>query len=143
LRKEPEMLEKLLVAIDESEHTPMTLAGAMELATKAGSEVRIVHVVEMAFTTKEGQLPLEDREDAERLLNDAVSSFAAAGVKVSGVLRAAQTTRVASEVLAEASQCGATLMVAGASGHALEGLLVGSTITKLMHLGKLPLVIVR
>ena len=137
------MLEKLLVAIDLSKHTPATLAGAKEIAQKAGSEVRVLHVEEMGFAGRAGQVPLEDREEAQKLIDDAVTELASAGLKVTGVLRAAQTHRVAAEIIAEANESGSTIMVAGASGHGLEGLLVGSTITKLMHLGKLPLVIVR
>ena len=51
---------------------------------------------------------------------------------------------VAPEILAEAEESGASLIIMGSRGLSdLKGLLVGSTTHKVLHLGRLPVLIVR
>ena len=43
------MFEILVVAIDESDYKERVLATASELASKFGSDVRVLHVLELGF----------------------------------------------------------------------------------------------
>lgn len=60
------MFEKLLVALDTSDHAKKTLDAAAELGTKVGSEIRVLHVVEMGFAGRADQIPLETTKRRRR-----------------------------------------------------------------------------
>lgn len=138
------MFDKLLVAVDGSEHAKSVLNAASELATKLGSSVRVLHVLEMGFAGRAGQVPLEEREPAQKILDNAVAELESQGVKATSSLRAAQHGRVAGEIDDEAREWGADGIVTGSRGLSeIEGLLVGSTTHKLLHITNLPVVVVR
>ena len=138
------MFEKLLVALDTSDHAKRTLEVAAELGTKLGSELRVIHVMEMGFAGRAGQISLEDREEVEKAVEQDVSSLKSAGLTATGVIRAAQSNRIAHEIAGEAADSGATGIVVGSRGHSgLEDALIGSTTHKLLHLVEMPVVVVR
>ena len=65
-------------------------------------------------------------------------------MKATGTVRSALTAYVAVEILDEAEKCGATVIVMGCRGVSdLLGLLVGSTTHKVLHLGRLPVLLIR
>lgn len=73
-----------------------------------------------------------------------MSSLKSAGLTATGVVRAAQSNRIAHEIAAEAADDGATAIVAGSRGlSGLESALIGSTTNKLLHLVEIPVVVVR
>ena len=69
------MFEKLLVAVDESEYKERVIAAANELATKFGSEIRVLHVLELGFVGRAGSVPLESHDDVHKLVNDTVAQL--------------------------------------------------------------------
>ncbi len=130
------MFEHILVAVDGSEYDRLALAATTELAQQGGATVRIVHVRQSDV--------LEERDEADRLLNGAVTELVDAGVKATGVVRSSPTNLVALEILDEARGCGASVIVMGCRGMSdLKGLLVGSTTHKVLHLGHLPVLVIR
>ncbi|MGD0984725.1 MAG: universal stress protein [Acidimicrobiales bacterium] len=138
------MFDKLVVAIDDSEYKERVLRAVTELAAKFGSDVRVLHVLELGFIGRAGTVPLEGREEAHKLVNDAVAELESRGVTATGNLRAAQHGRVAVEICDEAREVGATAIVSGSRGLTdLEGFIVGSTTHKLLHLSHLPVLVVR
>ncbi len=138
------MFENILVAVDGSEYDRKVLAAAKELAKLSEATVRVVHVREGDFIGRAGLVPREGHEEAFKLLDQSIADLVAAGVKATGVVRGSLASLVAPEILAEAEESGASLIIMGSRGVSdLKGLLVGSTTHKVLHLGRLPVLIVR
>jgi nucleotide-binding universal stress UspA family protein len=138
------MFDKVVVALDSSKHGGPVLAATSELAGKTGSTVRVLHVFEMGFAGRAGEVELEDKAEVQKLVDDAVAELASKGVTATGTVRAAQHGRVASEISDEAREWGATAIITGTRGLTdLEGIFVGSTTHKLLHLTDLPVLVVR
>jgi nucleotide-binding universal stress UspA family protein len=138
------MFEVLLLAIDDSETAKRACDGAAQLATLSGGEVRVLHVREYGFAGRAGQVTEEDRSAAQAIVDDAVAKLTAASIKASGTVRGALFGHGAAEILEEAASVGATTIVMGSRGlNALEGLVVGSTTHKVLHLASLPVLVVR
>jgi nucleotide-binding universal stress UspA family protein len=130
------MFEHILMAVDGSEYDRKALGATKELATLAEAPVRVVHVRQSDV--------LEEREEASRLLDGVVADLVGAGVKATGIVRSSLTAFVALEILKEAEECGASVIVMGCRGVSdLAGLIVGSTAHKVLHLGELPVLLVR
>jgi nucleotide-binding universal stress UspA family protein len=138
------MFEIMLLALDDSEQSTKAFAMAKSLAKLSGGEVRVLHVREYGFAGRAGQVDLEERSEAHAIVDKAVADLTTAGIKASGTVRGAPFGHGAGEILDEAISTGATLIVMGSRGlNALEGLVVGSTTHKVLHLGSLPVLIVR
>jgi len=130
------MFEHILMAADGSEYDRKALGATKELAKLAEAPVRVVHVRQSDV--------LEEREEASHLLEGVVADLVSAGVKATGTVRSSLTAFVALEILKEAEECGASVIVMGCRGVSdLTGLLVGSTAHKVLHLGELPVLLVR
>ncbi len=83
-------------------------------------------------------------DEASNLLKTTVAELADAGVQATGTVRSTSSNLVALEILAEAEECGASVIVMGCRGVSdLTGLIVGSTTHKVLHLGSLPVLVVR
>jgi nucleotide-binding universal stress UspA family protein len=135
------MLEKILLAVDESEHARKAVAAAIELARAGGGTVHVLHVRELAFApaTVVGDHPKE----AERLVAGVVEELRQAGVKAEGTVR---TTigGPAQAILEQARDLDATMIVLGSRGLGpLGGLLLGSVAHKILQLATCPVLVVR
>ncbi|HLN05019.1 MAG TPA: universal stress protein [Acidimicrobiales bacterium] len=138
------MFEKILVALDDSGHAEKTLLTAAGLAKLAGSEVEVLHVRESHFIGRAGAVPDEESVEAQKIVDAALKVLSDTGVHATGKLRGALHGRVAREILDEASEVGASMIVMGSHGTGdLEGVLLGSTTHKVLHLGHLPVFVVR
>jgi len=137
------MFEKILVALDESDHAKAVVDAATELAKKSGSEVHVVHVLETAFVGKAGNVNMEDSSAAHRFLDEMVARFTSAGVTASGTVRASMHGWVAREVADEATRFGATVIVMGTRGLGeFGGMMLGSTTHKLLHVAAVPVLVI-
>ncbi len=88
--------------------------------------------------------PGEEHDHAVALVDLAVADLGAAGVNATGTVRASLSGLVVAEILEEAEEFGASVIVMGSRGMSdLTGLLVGSTAHKVIHLGRLPVLVVR
>ncbi len=138
------MFESILTAVDGSEHDKKALAATKELAKLTEGTVRVVHVREGEFVGRAGFMAPEAHAEAVALLDHSVADLVDAGVKATGVVRSSLANLVALEILDEAEECGASVIVMGSRGMSdLKGLLVGSTTHKVLHLGKLPVLVTR
>ncbi|HVC69186.1 MAG TPA: universal stress protein [Acidimicrobiales bacterium] len=138
------MFETILTALDGSEHDTKALVATAELAKLNEATVRIVHVREGDFVGRAGFIAREDNEGASALVDHAVATLVASGAKASGTVRSSLPNLVAREILDEAHDCGASVIVMGARGLSdLKGLLFGSNTHKVLHLGHLPVLIIR
>ena len=130
------MFEHILTALDGSEYDRKALDATRELARLADGTVRVLHVRQSEI--------LEEQVDASRLVEKAVSGLVADGVKATGIVRSSLTSFVALEILEEAKEYGASAIVMGCRGASdIKGLLVGSTTHKVLHMGTLPVLVVR
>jgi nucleotide-binding universal stress UspA family protein len=138
------VFERILVATDGSAHAHRAVAAAAELASRAGGDVRVLHVREFGFSGRAGEDEPEEAAQAHKMLDEALDELGASGIKASSALRGARVGHVPREILREADASRATVIVMGSRGHSdLEGLVLGSTTHKVLHLGDLPVVVVR
>ena len=135
-RKGELMFEQILLAVDGSEYDRKALGATKELAKLADATVRVVHVRQSDV--------IEEREEASRLLDAVVADLVSGGIKATGTVRSSWTAFVALEILKEAEEWGAEVIVMGCRGVSdLAGLIIGSTAHKVLHLGQLPVLLVR
>lgn len=138
------MFERVLVCLDRSDHAKRALQAGLELARLAGAEVRVLHVREGDTAFGHGvPLDLEPDDEAKRLVNDAVQELTDAGLKATGTVHAALSGRVAADIVDEAREWQASVLVLASRGMTdLMGILVGSTTHKVLHLSGLPTLVV-
>jgi nucleotide-binding universal stress UspA family protein len=135
------MLEKILLAVDESEHARKVVSAAAELARAGGGTVHVLHVHEvvLASATVDDDSP----EAASRLVDEVVEELRQAGVAAEGSVRST-TAGPARAILEHARDLDATLIVLGSRGlGALGGLLLGSVAHKIIQLSSCPVLVVR
>jgi nucleotide-binding universal stress UspA family protein len=135
------MLEKILLAVDESEHARKAVPAAIELARAGGGTVHVLHVREVVFAraTVGGDTP----EEAERLVAGVVEELKQAGVAAEGSVRSA-AAGPARAILEQADDLDASMIVLGSRGlGALGGLLLGSVAHKILQLAACPVLVVR
>ncbi len=133
------MFEKVLVAVDGSKRSLSALEAAAAAARQGEGEVRVVHVREVTSPIPS----LERPDDAVACLSAAVAELEGAGVVVSAALREAKPGHVASEILSEAHEWGAGVVVVANRGLSdLTGPVFGSTSHKVLQLSDLPVLVV-
>lgn len=138
------MFDHLLLATDSSPEAQRAVTAAQELAKLAGSEVRVVHVREGAGASRTGVAWQETHEEAVALVDETVEALRAEGVTATGVVRASISGHVAREILDEAEESHASTIVMGTRGLSdLGGIVIGSTAHKVLHLGKIPVLVIR
>jgi nucleotide-binding universal stress UspA family protein len=137
------MYEKILVAIDESQAAERVLTAARELAALAHGQIWILHLRERE-PAKFGTTASETTGEAQAEIDTAVQKLTAAGVSAAGTVRDAIFGYAAREIVAEAKEHDAGVIVMGSRGRGdLAGLLMGSTAHKVLHLTDRPVLIVR
>ena len=136
------MFERMVLAVDRSEHSRRATAVAGELARLSGGEVIVVHVVEHEATkTRE---PIEPPQEAAELLHETLAALRSAGAKASGEVKAALIGRTASVIVETATEERADLIVMGTRGLSdLAGLVLGSVTHKVLHLASCPVLVAR
>jgi nucleotide-binding universal stress UspA family protein len=137
------MYEKILAAIDESEAADRVLTAARELAALAHGHIWILHLRERE-PSKFGTTATETTGHAQATVDAAVQKLTAAGISAAGTARDAIFGYAAREIVAEAKNHDAGVIVMGSRGRGdLAGLLIGSTAHKVLHLTDRPVLIVR
>jgi nucleotide-binding universal stress UspA family protein len=138
------MFDHILVALDGSGPSKKALETATSLARLTGGTVRVLHVREHGFAGRAGEVEFEGREEAHAIVDTAVAGLTAEGIEASGAVRGSLHGHVAREIVEEATQSGANLIVMSSRGHGeLAELVLGSTTHKVLHLGTLPVLVVR
>jgi nucleotide-binding universal stress UspA family protein len=139
------MYDKILVAIDQSPVAERVLVAARDLAQLSGGEVRVLHLREREILGgRGGVLDYETGEEARATADRAVRALAQDGVKASGEARNTPFGHAAREIVGEAQDFGAAVIVVGSRGHSdLAGLVLGSTAHKVIHLADRPVLVVR
>jgi nucleotide-binding universal stress UspA family protein len=139
------MYEKIVVAVDHSDSTPRVLDAARNLASLSHGEVWVIHLRERAMMSRTGlATSTETTQEAGADVTDVVNALTKAGIKAHGVVRDAAFGYAAAEIVTEAQNRGADVIVMGSRGRSdLAGLVLGSTAHKVIHLADRPVLVVR
>jgi nucleotide-binding universal stress UspA family protein len=139
------MYEKILVAVDQSDVATRVLNAALELASLSQGEVWVLHLREREPMAKTGLLTSsEGRDEASEAVTAAVDTLTKAGIKAHGTVRDTIFGYAAREIVNDAQEHGADVIVMGSRGRGdLAGLVLGSTAHKVIHLTDRPVLVVR
>ena len=139
------MYEKILVAVDHSEITPRVLDAARGLASLSNGEVWVIHLRERETVGKTGLLTSrESVGESEADVTSAVDALSKAGITAHAVVRDTLFGHAAREIVTEAQERGADVIVMGSRGRSdLAGLVLGSTAHKVIHLADRQVMVVR
>jgi nucleotide-binding universal stress UspA family protein len=138
------MYEKVLVAVDHSEHSKQVLDAARDLAALAKGAVHVLHVREREVMPAIGLPPTESDAEAHQAVESAIAEFKAAGIEATGEIVDAIYGRAARAIVDEARRNGAGVIIMGSRGRGdLAGLVLGSTAHKVIHLSDRPVLVVR
>jgi nucleotide-binding universal stress UspA family protein len=137
--------DKILVAVDHSEPSHRAVIAARDLAVLSHGEVWVLHLREREVGVKTGQLTVDETADeANAQVAASVDVLTQAGVKAHGEVRNTIFGYAAREIVSDADEVGADVIVMGSRGRGdLTGLLLGSTAHKVIHLSHRPVLIVR
>ncbi|HYA67431.1 MAG TPA: universal stress protein [Acidimicrobiales bacterium] len=131
------MYERLLVAVDQSEHSDRAVDIACELSRLSGTEVLVLHVKKIILGASGELLDAEEESEAGRLLEKDARRFEEIGVPVSVQLRSAEVGRTASQIVQAAEEFGADAIVIGSRGRsALSAFVLGSVAQGVLRLAK-------
>ncbi len=138
------MYERVLVAVDHSEVSGRVLAAARELAALSKGEVWVLHLREREVIDRMGLVPSESGTEAATAVEDAVGALTQAGVTAHGEVRDTVFGHAAREIIEDAREHDASVIVMGSRGRGdLAGLVLGSTAHKVIHLADRPVLVVR
>lgn len=136
------MYERILLAVDTSEHSRKAVAAAAEIAGRFQSEVLVVHVREPGLAETGDHLETE-REAAE-LAEWAAGILQSAGARIQIRVSSSGRRGVAGAILAAVTDFQPGLIIMGSRGLTeLTGLLLGSVSHKLIQLADCPVLVVR
>jgi nucleotide-binding universal stress UspA family protein len=137
------MLEKMLLAVDDSDHSRKAVPAVVELARAGGGTVQVLHVREIHYPvppTVVGETP----EAAQQLVESFVDELKQAGVEAEGAVHPSTGGSPAAAILERARDLAASLIVVGSHGRSnLGGLLLGSVAHKVIQLSTCPVLVVR
>ena len=137
------MFDKVLLAVDSSEHSTKAVAAAVEIAKMSGGEVLVFHV--RAFlAARGGQLDVDLREEDSNIAEDVAQSLQAEGIRATGTRVAAYHGDTGMKIVEAAQQAHADVIVMGSRGHSdIPSFLLGSVAHKVIHLATGPVLVVR
>jgi nucleotide-binding universal stress UspA family protein len=139
------MFEKVILAVDGSEHARKAVTVALDIARKSNADVVVVHVREHVVDLG-GTWEQESNSRAQTILDDACKELEEAGVTTRKVVRRslAGSGRIAQEIVETADAEDAGLIVMGSRGVSdLRGLLLGSVAHKVLQLSSQPVLVAR
>jgi nucleotide-binding universal stress UspA family protein len=138
------MYERVLVALDHSQASERVLAAARDLASLSDGEVRVLHLREREVIPRMGLVADESSDEANTKVKAAVDELLQAGVKAQGEVRNTIYGHAAREIVDDAREYDASVIVMGSRGRSdLTGLILGSTAHKVIHLSDRPVLVVR
>jgi nucleotide-binding universal stress UspA family protein len=138
------MYERLLVAVDHSDISPRVLAAAKDLASLSKGKVWVLHLREREVIAQLGDVPSESDRDAQQAVIDGVDMLKQAGIDAEGEVRNTTFGHAAREILADANEHDAGVIIMGSRGRGdLAGAVLGSTAHKVIHLTDRPVLVVR
>ena len=138
------MFERVLLAVDGSAHSDRAIPVAAELAKRFGSEVLVLNVRELVLMTRSNPIGKGTPEESLSLAEQVAGRLVKDGINAHGKSADAVQSGAAKQILEEAQEFAAELIIMGTRGHSeLTGLLLGSVATKVLHHSKCPVTVVR
>jgi nucleotide-binding universal stress UspA family protein len=139
------MYDRILVAVDHSEMSQRAVLAARDLAVLSKGEVWVLHLREREVGVKTGVLvPDEGTAEANAAVAENVEVLTQAGVTAHGEVRNTIFGYAAREIVDDAREHDADVIVMGSRGRGdLAGLVLGSTAHKVIHLTDRPVLVVR
>ncbi|HWD42788.1 MAG TPA: universal stress protein [Actinomycetota bacterium] len=135
------MLEKILLAVDGSQHARKAVPATIELARAGQGTVHVLHVRELAYAP--AAVVGDSREEAAQLVAGVVTELKQAGVTAEGSARSA-IGGPAGAILEQARDLDAGMIVLGSRELSpLSGLLLGSVAHKIIQLAPCPVLVIR
>jgi nucleotide-binding universal stress UspA family protein len=134
---------RILLATDGSPDAVLASRAAVDLSTRTGSELHVVHAWHSVPSTRfETFIRAQRHREAEELLTEQASSIRdAGGVVAETCLREGPAV---DEILDLAEEVGADLIVLGSRGHGpVERLVVGSISEGVVHHARCPVLVLR
>ncbi|HEY7399425.1 MAG TPA: universal stress protein [Actinomycetota bacterium] len=137
------MFERILLAVDGSEHSARTVPVAADLASKYAAFVTVLHVRE--FTRRLGtDVDIDAEDETGSYVDGVVEQLQSAGISARGETRRVQSGQVPREIVDMASEADAGLIVMGTRGRTeWQSLLVGGVAHKVMAHAPCPVLLVR
>jgi nucleotide-binding universal stress UspA family protein len=137
------MFERIVLAVDGSEHSSKTVEAATDLASKYGSSVTVLRVRE--FRKGYGSdVDLDEEDETKASVDSIVEGLRAKGVSASPEIRRVGAGGVPREIVKVASDEGAGLIVMGTRGRTeWQSLLVGGVANKVLAHAGCPVLLVR
>jgi nucleotide-binding universal stress UspA family protein len=137
--------DKILLAVDHSEISDRAVMAARDLAVLSKGEVWVLHLREREVAPKTGVMPADETTDeANAAVAASVEVLTQAGVKAHGEVRNTIFGYAAREIVNDAQEVDADVIVMGSRGRGdLAGLVLGSTAHKVIHLSDRPVLVVR
>lgn len=136
------MFTKILLAVDGSESSAKAADQVADLASVTGSEVLVFHVREMLAVTG-GPVDVDLTEDDTDIAADVAASLTQRGIKATSVRRKEYYRRAAQQIVAQAQEFGADLIVVGSHGlSGLPGILLGSVTQRVLHFADVPVLVI-
>ncbi len=139
------MYDKILVAVDHSEISGRAVLAARDLAALSKGEVWVLHLREREIAVKSGAAMTGESEDeVNAAVSAAVEVLTQTGVKAHGEIRTTLFGYAAREIVDDAIEHDADIIVMGSRGRSdLGGFILGSTAHKVIHLADRPVLIIR
>jgi universal stress protein A len=138
------MYRRILVAIEHSPADQAILEHVRQLAAQLGAELHLVHVADGWAARNFDQLMLresEEMKDDRDYLQHLAADLTARGLKVSTELAMGDP---ANELIRLAQERGVDLLAMSTHGHRfLNDLLRGTTVSRVRHFVKIPILLVR
>lgn len=137
------MFERILLAVDGSEHSEKTVPVAADLASRYGATVTVLHVRE--FQKRFGSdVDIDPEEESRAYVDGVVARLREQGVDADGELRRVGSGQVPKEIVEVAEAVGAQLIVMGTRGRTeWQSLLVGGVAHKVLAHSSCPVLMVR
>jgi nucleotide-binding universal stress UspA family protein len=137
------MFERILLAVDGSEHSFRAVPVAGELARRYEGEVIVLHVREHEVTWG-ADIDIETDPEATKLVDDVVRELKGQETNVRGEVVRVPLGNAPKAIVDTAHREGVGLIVMGSRGLSEWGrLLMGSVADKVMHLAECPVLVVR
>jgi nucleotide-binding universal stress UspA family protein len=138
------MYERLLVAVDHSDVSARVLAAAKDLASLSKGKVWVLHLREREVIAQMGDVPSESDQESQQAVIDGIDMLKQAGIDAEGEVRNTTFGHAAREILADAKERDADVIIMGSRGRGdLAGAVLGSTAHKVIHLTDRPVLVVR
>ena len=137
------MFERILLAVDGSEHSRRAVVVAGDMSRRYGGEVIVLHVREHEVTWG-ADIDVETAAEARQLVDGVVRDLKDSGTNVRGEVVRVPLGQTPRAILDMAQEEAVGLIVMGTRGLSDWGrLLMGSVAHKIVHLAEVPVLVVR